>query len=231
VGWGEGSLSLRRELHDLRQRGTAAHLTQDRTLEIEEENQRLRELLGFQRRTEDELVSAVVVSRDRGRLGDVLFVELGPGAEVVEGAPAVVPEGLLGWAAHGGSGRIRVACLTNREVTLSVLDQRTRDEGISSWTPPWPGQLELHDVPLQADWRVGDRVITSGLGTVFPRGLLVGWVTGSETDEAGRGKRVQVRPAASPTQTEELFFLVRRASPMGEGSHEQPDPAGADTTR
>jgi hypothetical protein len=81
--------------------------------------------------------------------------------------------------------------------------------------------LELHDVPLQSEWKEGDRVITSGLGTVFPRGLLVGWVEGSAPDAAGRGKKVLVRPAASPAQTDELFFLV--PSQRGAERADEPD--------
>ncbi|MCA9729404.1 MAG: rod shape-determining protein MreC [Candidatus Eisenbacteria bacterium] len=210
VGWGEGSLALRLKLHGLLAEETEAHLEQDRVRETQQENERLRRLLGFERRTMEELVPGAVVIRDRGRLGDVLTVEVPPGTVVPNGAAAVVPEGLIGWATEQREQRVRVACLTNRDVTLSVLDQRTRDEGILGWVPPAIMHLELHDIPMRSEWEEGDRVITSGLGTVFPRGLLVGWVQGSEIDQTGRGKKVFVRPAASPAQTEELFFLIQR---------------------
>lgn len=208
VGWGEASLALRLELHQLLSERTEAVLEQDRVREVGEENERLRRLLGFERRTTDQLISGAVVARDRGRLGDLLSVMVAPGNRIPIGAPAVVPDGLIGWATEQEGDRVRVACLANREVTLSVLDQRTREAGILSWVPPAVNQLELHDVPLQSEWKEGDRVVTSGLGTVFPRGLLVGWVEGSAPDGAGRGKKVFVRPAASPSQTDELFFLV-----------------------
>ena len=227
VGWGEASLAVQLQLHQLLAERTETMLEQDRVREVREENERLRRLLGFQRRTEDELISGAVVARDHGRLGDLLWVEVAPGARVPAGAPAVVPDGLIGWATEQNGERVRVACLANREVTLSVLDQRTREAGILSWVPPAVNRLELHDVPLQSEWKEGDRVITSGLGTVFPRGLLIGWVEGSAPDAAGRGKKVLVRPAASSSQTDELFFLVpaqRSAELANDPSERGPEP-------
>jgi len=233
VGWGEASLAVQLQLHRLRAERTEVVLEQDRVREVQEENERLRRLLGFRRRTDDQLIAGAVVARDRGRLGDLLWVEVAPGARIPDGAPAVVPDGLIGWATGQDGERVRVACLTNREVTLSVLDQRTREAGILTWVPPAVHRLELNDVPLQSEWKEGDRVITSGLGTVFPRGLLVGWVEGSAPDAAGRGKKVSVRPAASPAQTDELFFLVpepRGAELAGEtdAGTSEPEESAAD---
>jgi rod shape-determining protein MreC len=208
VGWGPRSLAMKEELARLTGQLARDRVGEDRMLEISEENQRLRRLLGFQRRGGEELHPAVVVGRQRGRTGDLLVVQPSGKFRPGPGTPVVVPDGLLGWVADSRGGLVRLECLTNRRASVSVLDQRSREEGILRWSRQRRDQLVILSVPIQSDWKPGDRVITSGLGTIFPRGLLVGWVAGSQPEEVGPLKRIYVRPAASPAQSEEVFFLV-----------------------
>lgn len=207
VGWGEGTLTLRAELRRSLTAKVEDRLEQDRAREVVAENQRLRDLLGFRRRTSERMIPATVVARQRGRIGDLLTVRVSNPEEVRAGMPVLVPEGVLGWSAQPEGDRAIVECLTSATVSVSVLDQRTREEALASWAPG-RSYLVLRDVPVQSEWKVGDRVVTSGLGTVFPRGLLIGWVKGVERDPTAPIQRVQVRPAANPAQAEEVFFLL-----------------------
>ena len=208
VGWGEGTLAARREIRRLAQIGTEERVRGDRILETLEENRRLRRLLGFRRRTAERLLPAAVVGRDRGRDGDLVIAEVEAASPVPDGAPVLVPEGLLGRVVQSDGRRVRVQCLTNSETSVSVLNQRTRDEGILRGSLERRTLLVVLDVPVQADWRLGDRVVTSGLGTIFPRGLLVGTVVGMRREEMGPLERVWVEPAASPARAEEIFMLL-----------------------
>ena len=208
VGWGEGSLAARSEIRRLSQQLTEWRVREDQILETQEENRRLRHLLGFRRRTAERLVPAAVVARERGRDGDLVIAEVESGSPVYTDAPVLVPEGLLGRIVARDGGRVRVQCLTNSESSVSVLNQRTRDEGILRGSLQRRGLLVVLDVPVQADWRVGDRVITSGLGTIFPRGLLVATVEGMRREEMGPLERIWVEPAASPARAEEIFLLL-----------------------
>ena len=64
----------------------------------------------------------------------------------------------------------------------------------------------VEGVPAQADWQPGDRVVTSGLGTAFPRGILVGWV-GEPRGGGGGMQNIPVRLAASAARSQEVFLL------------------------
>lgn len=216
VGWGPGTLAARQELRRVSQELTDDRLRSDEAREIVEENGRLRRMLGFRRRAPLALQPATVVGRERGRLGSVLFLDPSPGPPVDQGTPVLVPEGLLGRTQADHGGPIEVECLAHRRTAVSVIDQRTREAGILRWDPAQSDRLVIGQLAVQSDWQEGDRVVTSGLGTIFPRGLLVGWVERVEHEPTGPLKRVWVRPAASPARAAEVFFLVAQSTENAE---------------
>jgi rod shape-determining protein MreC len=214
VGWGPRSLAqeqrLSRTLRDLsKQRWDA-----EDALETHAENGRLRRLLGFRRRAEFELNPAVVVGHQRGRYGDLLIVSPADPAAAAPGTAVLAPDGLVGRVRAPEGRFVRVECLTHVNMAVSVLNQRSLEGGIVRWNGEGRG-LVIEGLPGQADWQIGDRLVTSGFGTAFPRGVLVGWVVRQEMQGGGLLKSVSVRPAASAARTEEVFFL---RSPEGAGS-------------
>jgi len=205
LGWGPRSLTAQSKAVALAREQAGRALEGDETREAERENDRLRGLLGFHRRADVDLVPAVVVGRGRARFGDLLVVEPAERGGAAVGQVAISPEGLIGRVASTEGGLARVECLTNLNVAVSVVNQRSREGGILRWGLS-RGSLVIDGVPSQADWRPGDRVITSGLGTAFPRGILVGWVGGHRSGRGGL-QSVLVRAAASPGRAQEVFLL------------------------
>jgi rod shape-determining protein MreC len=206
VGWGPRSLLAQHRagvaLHE-RARG---ELTIDAALEATRENNRLRGLLGFRRRSDVELHPAVVVGRGRGRFGDFLVVEPADPAVVEPGMVAITSDGLLGRVRTRDGLYARVECLTSLETAVSVTNQRTREGGILKWDP-LRGGLAVGGIPSQSDWQAGDRVVTSGLGLAFPGGILVGWVVGHRAGRGGLLQSIEVRPAARVARAQEVFLL------------------------
>jgi rod shape-determining protein MreC len=206
VGWGPRSLlAQHRAMMTLRER-TRGELTIDAALEATRENSRLRAILGFRRRSERELLPAVVVGRGRGRFGDLLVVEPADPAVVAQGMVVITSDGLLGRVRLWDGGYARVECLTSLETAVSVTNQRTREGGILKWDPV-RGGLAIGAIPSQSDWQPGDRVVTSGLGLAFPGGILVGWVRGHRAGRGGLVQSIEVRPAARAARAQEVFLL------------------------
>lgn len=224
VGWGPRSLTA--WMRDQREIGEQAELRwrMDQTLAALGENARLRRLLGFERRGDFELVAATVVGRGRAHLGDLLVVEPADPDKVVGGQAVLAPEGLVGSVITREGRFARVACLRDLEVAVSVLDQRSREGGILKWNPGRTG-LAIEAIPGQTDWQTGDRVVTSGYGLAFPKGVLVGWVSGQKMERGGLLKTVLVRPAAPAGRLDEVFVLrvaENRSFPPGPGATESP---------
>jgi rod shape-determining protein MreC len=206
VGWGPRSLLAQHRAGVTLQERTRGELTIGAALEATRENSRLRGILGFRRRSDVELLPAVVISRGRGRFGDLLVIEPADPAVVQSGMVVISSDGLLGRVRARDGGYARVECLTSLETAVSVTNQRTREGGILKWDP-LRGGLAIGAIPSQSDWQPGDRVVTSGLGLAFPGGILVGWVCGHRAGRGGLLQSIEVRPAAQAARAQEVFLL------------------------
>jgi rod shape-determining protein MreC len=206
VGWGPRSLLAQHRAGAALQERTRGELTLDAALEATQENNRLRGLLGFRRRSDVELHPAVVVGRGRGRFGDLLVVEPAEPDVAEPGMVVITSDGLLGRVRERDGAYARVECLTSLQTAVSVTNQRTREGGILKWDP-LRGGLAVGGIPSQSDWQPGDRVVTSGLGLAFPGGILVGWVTGHRAGRGGLLQSIEVRPAARAARAQEVFLL------------------------
>jgi rod shape-determining protein MreC len=220
VGWGPRSLLAQHRAGEALRERARNELGADTALEAARENDRLRSLLGFRRRSGVELLPAVVVGRGRSRFGDLLVVEPADPAAVEAGMVAITPEGLLGRVRTRDGGYARVECLTSLEMAVSVTNQRTREGGILKWDP-LRGGLAVGGLPSQSDWQKGDRVVTSGLGMAYPGGILVGWVTGHRAGRGGQLQSIVVRPAARAARAQEVF-LLRVTGDLGPASPGRP---------
>lgn len=214
VSWGEGSLRIRTELERAQRLLMERRWEEDMCREAEAENARLRRLLGFRRRGEFDLLLGTVVGRGRGRLGEQLTILAADPGRVEPGAAVLSPEGLIGVVNRRDGELVSVDGLNHLGVTVSVINQRNREGGILRWRPE-SGELAITGIPMQADWQPGDRLVTSGLGTTFPRGILVGWVTGQRVPVHGALKTVLVRPAATG-RVQDVFMAAFGPHHLGE---------------
>ncbi|MBD3163365.1 MAG: hypothetical protein GF346_12870 [Candidatus Eisenbacteria bacterium] len=227
LGWGGRSLLTRLENQQLSEELTYDRLRVSRLEETARENEALRRMVGMTARAELRLVPARVVGRSADWSGEVLWAEHGGG--VVPGRAAVAPDGLVGRTVRVAEGRVWIETLWHRRLAVSVVDARSREQGILRWNPADPEELTIDPVPVQGDYRVGDPILTSGLGEIFPEGILVGHVVGADLNPRTQLKRIRVRPAVSRGDTRELF-LVRERPPASDGSTLTPIARGASPT-
>ncbi|MFO7768680.1 MAG: rod shape-determining protein MreC [bacterium] len=193
---------------ELRRRNAELGLENTRLREAERQNQRLRSLLEFeQQRGEEILLGAEVVGWGDGRRTHTVTIRAGA-AEGVERYMAVVTaDGLVGRVDRlPGSRHAIVSLLSDPANAVAAVVERTREQGYFQFVGD---QGRLHQVLQSADVMVGDRVLSSGLGGVYPEGLFIGTVTAVTDDPDGVTKRVVVEPAAALDRLEEVFVLRR----------------------
>ncbi len=169
---------------------TIAELTQAQRTIAE-----LRDALGYvQENTRTQVLSEIVqVNPNRQRLEVIINVGEQQGIEVDRGV--LDPWGVYGRTVEVFPNSARVLLLNDERHATPVLVSRTRQYFIASGNGP-DEPLTLDNVNLSSDIRVGDTVVTSGLGGVFPEGLVVGIVE-SVTDVVSESlKRVTVSPIA-----------------------------------
>ncbi len=126
--------------------------------------------------------------------------------------PVVGPLGLLGQTVAAASDSAKVRLITDQRSGVAAMVQRTRAPGIVRGSIE--GDLTLDFVGNNQKVRVGDVVITSGIGGVYPKGIVVGEVVSAEKDAAGLYQKIEVTPASDLTGLEEVLVLTGTPKPL-----------------
>lgn len=151
------------------------------------------------------MVVALVLARDLTHWRSSLVVSRGSADGIVAHQPVTSPAGLVGQIIDVAPHVSRVLEINDPDSRVSCLLQRTRQPGILAGSVF--GGLWLQWLPPDADVQIGDRVITSGLGPVYPKGLSVGTVEAVEPDPSGVFKQALVKPATALDRLEEVIIL------------------------
>lgn len=186
------------------------------------ENRRLHELLGFKSELEHRVIPADVVASEPNRKSFTILIDKGLKDGVRRNMSVVNMNGLVGKILDASARTAVVQLLIEPSFRASAVIQRSRVYGIVK--PESGFALRLDNVPLQEDVQEGDRVITSGLGGIFPPGIEVGKVTSVQSEEAfsqdfqtfGIFKMIQVMPSVDFSTLEELFVLEVVGEEWGE---------------
>jgi len=197
--------ALRRENEQLRLQAQQAG-------EIERENARLRQLVGWQKQTRWKLKLAKVVLRDPANWWRTVRIDLGSQQGVSNNLPVLTTEGHL-------VGRIASTSLTSSQVILlgdpnckvsALVENEVRDMGVVGTGGPFDGSLVLMTrLSRNAAVKPGQRVVTSGLGEVFPKNILIGQIADARPAEYGLYTEARVKLAANPGALEEVWVLFR----------------------
>jgi rod shape-determining protein MreC len=153
---------------------------QQAALNLASENARLRELLKLTPEPATTFITARVIANSGGAYVRSLMIHAGSGNGVERGQAAVTGEGLVGRVSEVGSQTARVLLVTDLNSRVPVIvegpQQRALLTGDNSERPC------LRYLNAGAEIKVGDRVVTSGQGGVFPPGLPVGVVASLDAE-------------------------------------------------
>lgn len=128
--------------------------------------------------------------------------------------PVLSSAGLIGRVVTVSGSYAKVQLITDRAAGVGAMILRTRRQGVVRGSSGRSsGGLELDYVPLQADVRPGDRVLTAGIDGVFPRGIPIGIVISAQ-----RGSqlfhRIQVAPAVDLGALDQVYLLEHAPVPQ-----------------
>ncbi len=147
---------------------------------MEQENARLTELLDYASASGDfYFLTAPVTARNLNPYVDTITIRAGSRNGITEQMAAVTAQGIVGRIIEVGATYAKIRTMENEDMRISVMVERTRDEGMLGGLVMENGQmvgLKLYYLPKDADIQVGDTIVTSGLGGIFPKGLYVGKV-------------------------------------------------------
>lgn len=141
----------------------------------------------------------------------VIYMPLEPETSFVPAtSPVTSSDGLVGRLLDRQGEYARVQLITDRASSVGAMIARTRRQGIVRGGDG--GLLVLDYVPLQADVRQGDQVVTAGIDGVYPQGIPIGVVV---SVEAGNElfHRIRVLPAVDFGTLDQVYVLIRGGVP------------------
>jgi rod shape-determining protein MreC len=213
---------VRAENRRLRDEAQRLRVEALRVTETVEENQRLRRLLALKASMPLATLSGEVIGREWGGWVRSLTVNRGRGDHVARLTAVIAPEGLIGRVVDVRPGASIVQVLTDPASTVGAHVVRTRTQGIVEGEPR--GTIRFKYMARDgAGIQVGDLVVTSGAGGLFPRGIPVGRVHAIDDRGSALFHYAHLAPAVDFARIDEVLLIV------GEGAHDVaslfPEPA------
>jgi rod shape-determining protein MreC len=197
---------LRAKVMDVARENT---LLREQTREIE----RLRDLLDFEAAYPGTLCTCRVVRELGPRTGGGIILDKGRSAGLERNMTVVAPDGLVGRIIKAS----RDVCLVKRLIDpgyrVSALTQRTRATGILGTHTA--GSTVMEWVSPNADVAVGDTVITSGLGSVTPKGIQLGSIVRIHEKPERFSRTLDILPFVDFSSLEEVFVILQQPPDYG----------------
>lgn len=178
--------------------------------ELEEENAQLRALLGeYEARATMNPVLARVIASESGNYFSTFTINKGRKDGIDTQMAVITSEGLVGYVYEVFDTTSKVITVIDDQASLAALIESSRDQGAVKGTLGSTGEPLCRMYYLSADSvpRPGDRVITSGVGVSFPKGLLIGYVRESTRAIEDNKHYIVVEPAADFEHIENVLVL------------------------
>jgi len=175
--------------------------------EMLEENRRLRALLGFVPPAGFKIVPTEIVRVRGSGIPNTVLINMGDEDSIRVNQTVVNRNGLAGRVARVMNDYSVVYLLTEPRCRVAARVKRSREQGIIRYS--MIRRMYLDNSPQQGDVKIGDTVITSGLGGIFPEGLVIGTVTSVDSPKREFFYNITIEPAVNFNGLDELYILAR----------------------
>lgn len=180
------------------------------------ENERLQAMLEFRTKSVAfQMKAATVIGRDPGILNYSILINQGANDGLKINMPVVTHQGLVGHVMEtfAGAAKVRLLVDTGSSAASMVQRPQSRAVGIVEGNPSQVSVLRMKNLMRDGDVIKGDKIMTSGLGGIYPKGLLIGEVTDVVDDDGGLLKTAMIRPTLDFSRLEEVFVIIGERAP------------------
>lgn len=201
--------SLEEEVRTLRVATRELSATNQTLRGMESENNRLRKALGYRERAVFKLVPAQIIGRDISTWFNQVVIDRGSEDGLRRDMPVLTEEGLVGKTTVVSERSSIVILISDENCKVAASVENSREQGIirgdraSSGSAP---MVSMFFLSKQAGLKSGQKVLTSGVGGVFPSGLLLGVVQDFRVRELDGA--ASVIPAVDLTTLQDIFVVV-----------------------
>ncbi|NLJ75720.1 MAG: rod shape-determining protein MreC [Peptococcaceae bacterium] len=174
------------------------------------ENRRLAALLEHKKIMADNynLLTASVIGRDPGNWFATITLNHGSGDGVKENMSVLTPDGLVGRVVAVTPSTCEVLLITDPRSGVGSLVQDTRAPGIVEGVAGAAGIVRMIHIPNNARVEAGQAVVTSGMGSLFPKGIPVGRINSVQNEPTGLFLSAEISPLADLNSLEEVMIVT-----------------------
>jgi rod shape-determining protein MreC len=189
--------------------------------ELKHENGQLREMIGIQESkiSDYKLRVAEVVSRSPDRWNHTLIIDKGTKDGIAPNMAVITPKGYIGRIQSVSNFSSQVELVTDIERGNhigAIIQDEEHIYGVVEGYDPTNNWLIMRKIPMQSEIEPNHLVITSGLGGIIPKGLVLGEVISVNTDDQYLTKEAYIKPNADFQQLEKVFVVERSFIPPSE---------------
>jgi rod shape-determining protein MreC len=180
-----------------------------RNAELEESEQtaeRLQSLLDLQDTYNLQSTAARIISSSTDSWSNTVTIDKGTLSGISVGMPVTDSLGVIGQTVEVGASSATVRLITDENSSVAAMVQSSRAQGMLTGSAD--GSLHLTMVGSDQSVSVGDTIITSGLGGVFPKGLPLGTVTNVTQSSGSSYLDIEVDPLVSTENYEEVLVVT-----------------------
>ena len=176
-------------------------------VEVQLENKRLKKILKLKTDKRNYVTTASVFARDPTNWFQTIWINKGIKAGIEKNMVAVTPLGPVGKVRRLLQKSANITLITDVNSSVSVRLQPSRIEGILQGSGE--DTCFLQYISKDVDVKIGEKVITSGLDGIYPKGLIIGYVTGARKEDEEIFQIIEVEPVQNLNSVEEVVILKK----------------------
>ena len=205
-----------RTIESLKKQNNDLTLQNQKLREYRAEALRLRQVLSFaqSKRDEFDFISARVIARSSGNWYRYLVIDQGQEAGVAKDMAVISPQGLVGRIGTVSQHSAQVNLITDRETAVGAILQQSREtrgivEGLGN-----SNRLRMANIPYYSKIKKGNIVVTSGLSSVYPKGIAIGKISKVTKEPSGLLLIAQLKPMTDFDKLEEVLIIKNYHPPL-----------------
>ena len=190
----------------LREKNLQLNLQLESILYAADENEKLRELLDFKRKTRLNIIPASIINKGIQTNVKSVTLDVGTSSSVMPNQAVLTPHGVIGKTVQVGEKSSIVQSISDNNFRLSVRIMPSGAVGILRWSEN--NTCKVYEVQKNVEINIGDRVITSGFSKIYPEKLPVGIVSGVYDERGSYQKVVNVKIQNDFESIQNVFIIV-----------------------
>lgn len=209
INFFQDARTARQENEELKIKLAEMEREMDKVYRLQKENEELKSLLSFKDQFTQELIGCNIISKDPGNLFEVFTIDRGSKDGIGVNDPVINSNGLVGRVSRVDLLSSKVVSIIDAESSVSARLSRTRDLLILKGDAQLrtQGLCRLDYIPPDVDVEVGDKVETSGMSSLYPKGVLIGEVIEVVRNEGQFDYYAIVKPSVDFRRLEDVAVI------------------------